>query len=171
MMPELVWEPPERLLLESNVARFMAAEHIDDFPTLVQRSIDDPEWFWDATVRFLELPFDQPYGRVLDTSDGIPWAKWFVDGRCNVATICTHNLADDRVAIVWEGEEGDTREITGTELRAMTGRIAAGLAARGVGAGDAVGLFMPMIPRDSRRVARDRCARCGVLADLLGLRT
>ena len=51
-----------------------------------------------------------------------------------------------RPAIIWEGEDGATRTLDGHELRALTDRIAAGLAARGVGEGDAVGLFMPMIP-------------------------
>ncbi|GIU89078.1 MAG: hypothetical protein KatS3mg010_0177 [Acidimicrobiia bacterium] len=50
------------------------------------------------------------------------------------------------IAVLWEGEEGAVRSLTWTELRALTDRIAAGLAARGVGAGDAVGLFLPMLP-------------------------
>ena len=94
--PPVVWRPDEALLRESNVARFMAAEHIDDFATLVPRSIDEPEWFWDAVVRFLALPFDTPYDRVLDTSAGIEWATWFVGGRCNAATMCLDHLDADR---------------------------------------------------------------------------
>jgi acetyl-CoA synthetase len=144
--PPIVWRPGDELLRESNVARFMQAERIDEFPTLVRRSIDEPEWFWDAVVRFLELPFDTPYERVLDTSRGIEWATWFTGGRCNAATMCLARLAADAPAIVWEAEDGATRTLTGDELRALTGRIAGGLAARGVGEGDAVGLFMPMIP-------------------------
>ena len=65
--PPLVWRPDEAMRRESNVARFMIAEHIDDFATLVSRSIAEPEWFWDAVVRYLGLPFDTPYERVLDT--------------------------------------------------------------------------------------------------------
>ena len=124
----------------------MAAHGIADFDTLVHRSIDEPEWFWDAVVQFLGLRFDVPYREVLDTSDGIPWARWFVGGRCNIATTCVDSRAGDDVVLVWEGEEGDVRELTGTELRELTDRIAAGLAARGVGEGHAVGLFMPMVP-------------------------
>src|SRR5205823_409810 len=52
-VPPADWEPDAALLCESNVARFMAAEHVRDFSELVARSIDDPEWFWDAVVRFL----------------------------------------------------------------------------------------------------------------------
>ena len=144
--PPVVWRPDEAMLRGSNVARFMAAEQVEGFATLVARSIDEPEWFWDAVVRFLGLPFDTPYDRVLDTSAGIEWATWFVGGRCNAATMCLEHLAADRPAVIWEGEDGETRTLTGAELRALTDRIASGLSARGVSEGDAVGLFMPMVP-------------------------
>lgn len=142
----VVWRPDDSLLHDSNVARFMIAEHIDDFATLLRRSIDEPEWFWDAVVRFLGLPFATPYARVLDASAGVEWATWFVGGRGNAASMCLDRLDADRAAIVWEGEDGETRTLGGAALRALTDRIAAGLAARGVGEGDAVGLFMPMVP-------------------------
>ena len=149
--PTAVWRPDADLLRDSNVARFMAAEGIESFPDLVARSIDEPEWFWDAVVRFLDIRFSQLYERVLDVSDGIPWAKWFVGGRCNIAVTCLDRHADDpatrdAAAIVWEGEEGDVRTLTWTELRSLTDRMASGLAARGVKLGDAVGLFLPMVP-------------------------
>jgi acetyl-CoA synthetase len=142
----VAWRPDGSWLRESNVGRFMADHDIADFDTLVRRSIDEPEWFWDAIVRWLDVQFDQPYEHVLDTSQGIPWAKWFVGGRLNIAATCIDARAADELALVWEGEEGAVRDLTGSQLRALTDRIAAGLAARGVQAGDAVGLFMPMVP-------------------------
>jgi acetyl-CoA synthetase len=145
-MSPVVWRPDETWLRESNVARFMVACEIADFPTLVNRSIAEPEWFWDAVVGFLGLTFDTPYTSVLDTSAGAPWATWFNGGRCNVATMCVDARADDEPAIVWEGEDGETRTLTGEELRVLTDRIAAGLHSRGVREGDAVGLFCPMLP-------------------------
>jgi acetyl-CoA synthetase len=149
-MSTAVWRPDDALLRDSNVARFMRAESIDDFPSLVARSIDDAEWFWDAVVRFLGLQFTTSYTRVCDTSNGIPWATWFVGGRCNVASMCIDARLGrgegDRPAIVWEGEEGGVRTLTYGELQVLTSRIASGLAARGVGPGDAVGLFLPMVP-------------------------
>src|SRR2546423_4110186 len=145
-MSPVVWQPDATLLRESNVARFMAAVGIADFPTLVDRSIAEPEWFWDAVVGFLGVKFDVPYTSVLDTSAGIPWATWFGGGRCNIASMCVDARADDHLAIVWEGEDGETETLTGAELRDLTDRIASGLHARGVQEGDAVGLFCPMIP-------------------------
>jgi len=129
----------------------MDAEGIGDFPELLRRSIDEPEWFWDAVVRFLDLRFSQPYTAVLDTSDGIAWARWFVGGQCNLAVTCIDRYADDPrtrhdVALVWEGEEGTVRTLTWGDLRTLSDRIASGLKARGVQRGDAVGLFLPMVP-------------------------
>jgi acetyl-CoA synthetase len=149
--PPVVWRPDADLLHDSNVARFMTAEGIETFPELVARSIDEPEWFWDAVVKFLDIRFSQPYEHVLDVSDGIPWAKWFTGGRCNIAVTCIDRQADDpaardRDAIVWEGEEGVARTLSWSELRTLTDRMASGLAARGVKRGDHVGVFLPMVP-------------------------
>ena len=152
-MPEnpIVWRPDAELLTQSNVARFMRRHDISAFPELLRRSIEAPEWFWDAVVEFLDIHFDDPYAEVLDTSAGIPFATWFTGGRCNLATTCVDKFADDPAfadvpAVVWEGEEGDVRTLTYAELRSLVDRIASGLRARGVGVGDAVGLFLPMVP-------------------------
>ena len=74
----------------------------------MRRSIDEPEWFWDSIVRWLEIRFDQPYEDVLDTSSGIPWAKWFVGGRLNIAATCIDATAK------FQEQRGDfTRAISG----------------------------------------------------------
>jgi acetyl-CoA synthetase len=150
-VPEVVWRPDAELITNSNVARFSHAHGIDDFDALLARSLAEPEWFWDAVVGFLGLEFDVGYERVLDASDGIPWARWFVGGRLNLAVSCVDRWAADprraaHPAVIWEGEEGTTRVLTYAELRTLVDRMAAGLATHGIGPGDAVGLFLPMIP-------------------------
>jgi acetyl-CoA synthetase len=90
-----VWRPDAELLRSSNVARFMTEHGIATFADLVQRSIDEPEWFWDATVRFLDLRFTTPYSEVLDLTDGVPFAKWFTGGTLNLAATCVDMRADD----------------------------------------------------------------------------
>jgi acetyl-CoA synthetase len=148
---EPAWTPTPEYRTESNVGRFMAEHGFTDFEALRQRSIDDPAWFWDAYVRFLGIPFAAPYTEVVDESGGIEWATWFTDGRLNAAAVCVDRWADDPArrdhpAILWEGEEGEPRTVTYGELRALTDAIAGGLAARGIGAGDSVGVFLPMLP-------------------------
>jgi acetyl-CoA synthetase len=129
----------------------MSDHGLGGFAELLARSIAEPEWFWDAVVRFLDLPFATPYTKVLDTSAGIPFATWFTDGTCNIAAACVDRWADDpatasSTAVIWEGEEGEVRTFSWSELRTLTDRIAAGLRARGVKSGDSVGLFLPMVP-------------------------
>src|ERR1041385_7128999 len=109
-MAPIAWEPPAAMIAESNVGRFQAAHGIARFDDLVARSIADPEWFWDAVVQFLGLEWITPYDRVLDTSDGVEWARWFTGGTLNLASNCVDRHATDpatapQTAIVWEGEE------------------------------------------------------------------
>jgi acetyl-CoA synthetase len=142
-LTEPAWFPADPA--STNVGRFMAANGIEHFDELVRRSIEEPEWFWDAVVRFLGIEFATPYRQVLDVSDGIPWARWFVGGTTSFATNCLRHPSD-RPAIVWEGEDGDVRRWTYGELRAQAGGLAAHLRAAGIGEGDAVGVFLPMVP-------------------------
>ena len=147
MTADVVWRPP--LDGTTNVERFMAAQGIASFDALLARSIDEPEWFWDAVVQHLGVPFSTPYAGVLDTSRGIPWATWFDGGRTNLAAACVDRWADatpDAAAVLWEGEDGTTVTWTYRELRAHTDALAARLRRDGIGAGDAVGIFLPMIP-------------------------
>ena len=71
---EIVWNPTEEYIERANVTRFMRTNAIGSYDELVKRSTDDIEWFWDAVVRDLGIEFYEPYQRVLDTSDGKPWA-------------------------------------------------------------------------------------------------
>lgn len=142
-MSDPVWFPADPQA--TNVGRFMAAHGIDRFEELVDRSIDDPAWFWAAAVDFLGLPFSHPFDTVLDSSRGIAWTTWFTGGRLNFAHVCLRHPADKQ-AIVWEGEDDALRSWTYGELAAQVDGLCALLAARGVGPGDRVGIFMPMLP-------------------------
>jgi acetyl-CoA synthetase len=144
---EVVWTPADPDA--TNVARFMRAHGVATFDELLERSIVEPEWFWDAIVSFLDIRFMRPYDRVLDTSQGAPFATWFVGGRLNLADVCVDRRAaatPDRTALVWEGEDGEVRTWTYAELRAQADGLAHLLTERGIVSGDAVGIYMPMLP-------------------------
>jgi acetyl-CoA synthetase len=146
---EVVWRPRPEDVAAANVTRFQQAHGLATFDSLVARSIAEPEWFWDAVVEFLDIPFATPYGKVLDVSGGIEWATWFGGGTLNAADVCVDRWASSdpgRTAIVWEGEDGEVRRWSYAELRAEADGLAASLAAAGIGVGDAVGIFMPMLP-------------------------
>jgi acetyl-CoA synthetase len=148
----------------ANVTRFMRANGIAEERELRRRSVEDVGWFWDAVVRDLGIGFLQPYRRVLDASDGIEWARWFVGGSLNVAHACVDRWADrtpDAPAVLWEGEEGTTRSIGYRELRELSDRLAHGLASLGVGALDTVGIFLP--PSPEAVVAVMACSKLGAI--------
>lgn len=143
------WQPPADAWSTTNVGRFGTEHGLGDLDALRRRSIDDPAWFWDAVVRHLGIPFTAPYTAVLDDHRGIPWTTWFDGGRTNLADACCDRWAaatPAAAAVVWEGEEGATRAWTFAELRAEADGLAGLLAARGVGAGDAVGIYLPLVP-------------------------
>jgi acetyl-CoA synthetase len=148
-MAEIAWSPSPEYVENANVTRFMRAHGIASIDEFRRRSIEEPEWFWDAVVKDLGIEFTTPYERVLDSSAGIPWSKWFVGGRVNL----THNCVDrhalggrgDRVALVSEYEDGAVRRLTYSELKREVDAVAAGLRALGIGKGDPVAVFMPMV--------------------------
>ncbi|HWP34894.1 MAG TPA: AMP-binding protein [Thermodesulfobacteriota bacterium] len=129
----------------------MQAHGIGSFGELLERSVADVAWFTDAVLRYLGIRFDPPYRAVLDTSAGLPWARWCVGGGLNITASCLDEpcateAGRGRPAVIWEGEEGATRTLSYGELLAEVNRCAAALRALGVRKGDAVGLFMPMVP-------------------------
>ena len=148
-MSGFAWTPDPETAAATNVGRFQAAHGLATFDDLVRRSIDEPEWFWDAVVEFLGIPFASRYTSVLDTSKGIEWATWFNGGRLNLADVCVDRWAastPDRVAVRWEGEDGEQRSWTYAELRVEVDSLAIQLNSEGIGRGDAVGIFLPMLP-------------------------
>ncbi|MDR2998896.1 MAG: acetate--CoA ligase [Microbacterium sp.] len=123
------------------------AQTIDD-PALYERAAADREGFWGEQAREL-LHWHKPFTEVLDWTNP-PFAKWFGDGELNVAYNCLDRHVEagigDRVAIHWEGEPGDSRSITYAELTDEVKRTANVLAGLGVGHGDRVAIYLPMIP-------------------------
>ncbi|HEV2342529.1 MAG TPA: acetate--CoA ligase, partial [Actinocrinis sp.] len=116
--------------------------------------------FWDAQAK--RLAWAQPWTEVLDWSDR-PFAKWFIGGKLNAAYNCVDRHVEaghgDQVAIYFEGEPGDTRTITYADLQREVSKAANALTELGVGAGDRVAIYMPMIPETA--IAMLACARIG----------
>jgi acetyl-CoA synthetase len=159
-----VWTPSPDYVERANVTRFMRAHGIATYDELVARSVGDIEWFWDAVVRDLDLAFMEPYERVLDTSGGVEWARWFVGGRTNLAHRCVDVWAErtpDAPAVIWEGEDGEVRTWSYAHLRARTDALAHGLRSLGVAPRDTVGIFMPMAPETVAAVMA--CAKLGAI--------
>ncbi len=137
-------------------------------PELYEAAAADRLAFWADQSREL-LHWHTPFTQTLDWSDA-PFAKWFADGKLNVAYNCLDRHVEagngDRVAIHWEGEPGDTRTITYAELTADVKRAANALTALGVDAGRPRRDLPADDPGGRGRDARGRPPRCGPLRRL-----
>jgi acetyl-CoA synthetase len=162
----VVWQPDEQTVERARLTTFLRASGCDSFAALHARSTEDVEWFTAQLLDFLGIRFDPPYSCVLDTSGGVPWSRWCVDGGLNISEACLdRHLAGglgEHPAVVWEGEEGSRREMTYAELAAEVERCAAGLRSLGVGRGDAIGIHLPMVPEAV--VSLLAAARIGAIA-------
>ncbi|MFI7668926.1 acetate--CoA ligase [Nocardia sp. NPDC049526] len=140
-------------------AAFAASANADT--ALYDRAAADRLEFWAEQAR--RLHWHQPWTRVLDWSDA-PVAKWFVDGQLNIAYNCVDRHVLDgygeQVAIHWEGEPGDSRDITYGELLAEVSRAANYFTELGLRTGDRVAIYLPMVPEAI--VAMLACARLGL---------
>ncbi len=159
----------ENILHESRAfppsSGFKATAHvasIEQYQRLHKQSLEQPEVFWDGVAK--ELPWMKPYGQVLDWSEA-PNARWFVDGKLNASAVCLDQHIEaghgDKVAILWEGEPGDRKTFTYSEMHAAVCRFANALKARGIKKGDRIAIYMPMIPELAMAVLA--CARIGAI--------
>src|SRR3984957_10142310 len=140
--------PPENLSKEANAQ-----------PGIYAEAASDPLAFWEEQAR--RLDWAEPWSQVLQWD--LPFARWFVGGRLNVAVNCVDRHVEaglgDRVAFHWEGEPGDTRTITYRDLLDAVCQAANALSELGVRTGDKVAIYMPMIPEAV--VSMLACARLG----------
>ncbi len=163
-MTDVLWEPTPAVVERANVTRFMHANGIGTYEELVERSITDVAWFWDAVVRDLGIEFFRPYDNVLDPSQGPEWTTWFGGGQVNLAHQCVDVWAartPDAPAVIGETEDGAVRAWTYRELREVADRLAHGLRSLGVGTRDAVGIFLPMVPEAV--AAMMACSKLGAI--------
>jgi acetyl-CoA synthetase len=137
---------------------FAAQANASD-PAIYDEAERDLEAWWEKWAG--ELEWFEPWQTVLEWNP--PWAKWFKEGKLNVSHNCLdrHVAAGkgDKVAYHWIGEDDTRRDVTYGELLEMTGRFANVLKDLGVGKGDVVGIYMPMIPETP--AAMLACARIG----------
>ncbi len=138
---------------------FRAEALVRDTSLYDEAAIDD-EGFWARQAAEL-VRWTKPWDTILDWQ--LPYAKWFIGGELNVSDNCLDRHVEagngDKVAIHWEGEPGDTRTITYSDLLAEVSQFANVLKGLGVQKGDRINIYMPMIPEAA--VAMLACARIG----------
>ncbi len=129
---------------------------------LVAEAAHDPIGFWESEAR--RLRWSTPWSRALDWSSA-PHARWFADGTLNASDNCLDRHVEgprrNQAALIWEGEPGDRRVMTYWELHREVCQAANALTSLGIGKGDRVAIYLPMIPEAV--VAMLACARIGAI--------
>jgi acetyl-CoA synthetase len=147
-------------------AEFRERARLNDSAVYEEAAADPEAWWLRQATELLE--WEREPTESLDESKP-PFYKWFADGQLNVSANCLdrHVAAGlgDRVAYHWRGEEGEERDVTYAELLADTQRFANALRDHGIGKGDVVGIYLPMIPQVV--VAMLACARIGAVHNVV----
>jgi len=145
---------------------FRTHAHITEqrYREMYRRSVEDPEGFWtEQATTFID--WSGTWKRVLDWDFTTGHVRWFEGGRLNACYNCVDRhlaVRGGQTAIIWEGNEpGQSRSITYRELHEQVSRLANVLKDRGIGKGDRVCLYMPMIPEAV--FAMLACARIGAV--------
>ncbi|MDZ7704673.1 MAG: acetate--CoA ligase [Trueperaceae bacterium] len=143
-------------------AAFKAQAKLSDeseYERLYRQSLDDPDTFWGDVAS--ELHWFKSWDKVVEWEE--PFVKWFVGGQTNLSYNCLDRQVEagrgDKVAIYWEGEPGDSLTLTYNDLLREVSKFANVLKSQGIGKGDCVAIYMPMIPEAV--VAMLACARIG----------
>ncbi|ABX08961.1 acetate--CoA ligase [Prochlorococcus marinus] len=152
---ERVFDPSPDVADEARISS------LSQYKMMVDQAREDPEKFWGEAAR-KELHWFEPFNQVLDWSNP-PFAKWFSGGKTNISFNCLdrqiQNGNGDKEAIIWEGEPGEIRRFTYKQLHQEVCRAANALKDLGLGKGDLVALYMPMVPEAA--IAMLACARIG----------
>jgi acetyl-CoA synthetase len=154
LQEQRLFQPNPEFVEQAKISGFSA------YQDLYAKAQANPEQFW-AELAKQELDWFEPWQQVLDWQP--PFAKWFVGGKLNISHNCldrhltTHRR--NKAALIWEGEPGDTRTLTYAQLHREVCQFANALKQLGVGKGDRVGIYMPMIPEAA--IAMLACARIG----------
>ena len=129
--------------------------------SVYREAAEDREGFWARMAG--ELEWTKPWSKVLEWEP--PNARWFVDGKLNVSVNCVdrhvRTWRRNKAALIWEGEPGDTRTLTYWDLYREVNRFGNVLRKLGVGKGDRVAIYLPMIPE--LPIAMLACARVGAV--------
>ena len=159
---ERVFHPPKELVEKSNIKQFMDKHDIKDEDELRKKALENPEWFWSEMAKEVGIEWFSEPEKVLEWNP--PYVKWFVGAKYNIVHDALDKQAElrkNKVAYIWEGENGDVRKITYGELYREVNKLANALKEFGVKKGDRVAIYLPMLPE--LPIAMLACAKIGAI--------
>ena len=126
----------------------MRKHDISSLDELCIKSKNNLEWFWESVDKDLGIIWDKPYTKTLDSSNGIAWSKWFVNGKTNIYKSSVEkftNLTPEKTAYHFISEDGNETKVSYIELNSKVSKLANGLKSLGVEKGDVIAIYLPMI--------------------------
>ena len=146
----IAWRPSPDVIERAQLTCFMRQVGVSNFDELYRFSIDDVEKFTAEVLKFLDIKFDPPVEKLLDTSNGAAFPNWCAGAGLNITEMCLDRWQTDEMknqpAIIWEGEGGFTETISYDELFKQVRLFAAVLRSDGFGKGDPIVIHLPMLP-------------------------
>jgi acetyl-CoA synthetase len=146
----IAWIPTPEVIERAQLTKFMRQVGISTWEELYKFSISDIEKFTAAVLKFLDIKFDPPYDKLLDTSNGLEFPSWLLGAGLNITTMCLDRWHTDEMkdqpALIWEGEEGGSKTLTYHQLLNNVHACVEKLCDLDIHKGDAVGIHLPMIP-------------------------
>ena len=112
------------------------------------KSKNNLEWFWESVDKDLGIVWDEEYTKTLDSSNGIAWSKWFVNGKTNLYKSSVEKftkLTPEKTAYHFISEDGNETKVSYVELNSKVSKLANGLKSLGVKKGDVIAIYLPMI--------------------------
>ena len=155
----IAWTPTADIIERAQLTKFMRQVGVNSFDELYRYSIENVEGFTAEVLKFLDIKFDPPYKKLLDTTNGIEFPNWCEGAGLNITEMCLDRWQTDEMkdqpAIIWEGEDsnkkvnhqffvGMSESKTYGELHDEVLSYAAGLRWFGFEKGDAIGIHLPM---------------------------
>ncbi len=167
----IAWTPTPEVIERAQLTKFMRQVGVSTWDELYEFSIRDVERFTEEVLKFLDIRFDPPYTKLLDTTSGIEVPTWLaaesapiapgtdpdsslvthhssLSAGLNITTMCLDRWQTDEMkdqpAVIWEGEDGEVVYQSYLSLQAYADEVAGGLRNNGIMKGDAVGIHLPM---------------------------
>lgn len=137
------------------------SSYVHDYEKLYSESVAHPEDFWENIAK--ELIWFKPWDKVLDWQ--YPYAHWFKGAHCNIVNnaLDRHlkNETKDKMALIWEGQDGAVRKFTYSQLNEEVCKLANALKTLGIKKGDRVSVYMPRLPEQT--ISMLACAKIGAV--------
>jgi len=145
----IAWTPTPEGIERAQLTKFMRQVSVSTWDELYKFSIGDVEKFTEEVLKFLDIEFDVPYDKLLDTTNGVELPRWLAGAGLNITEMCLDRWQTDEMkdqpAVSWEGEDGELEEYSYQELFEEVEEVAEALRQIGFEKGDAIGIHLPML--------------------------